>query len=338
MTTTFQDSVAEVLQNTGALDIGDDDSDDEGEVPPLLGANATTKTVPSIPAAEKKKDEEPKKKPPPATNATPPPPQPKPGANLKPSSGLKKGFLGGGGSSRPNKASSATASSSSSASDGDSRVPMVRSNAEAKAKSLQLPEVQNKIEAEKAEAAKLGNQQNQWMTPDLLQKIAANPLLRKGFMDPRCQAAMAEMQTNPQAAMLKYGDQPEMKAFLQAFMKMMGEHFSKLADKQDEERKANGQPPLPGLDPNQPFGTAAAAAAGVAMTPEQRKAQEVAQKAMADPEVRQIVQEPKIQELLANMQSGKPFELEKAMATDPEVVKKLKKLSEAGLLQMAWQK
>ena len=67
MTTTFQDSVAEVLQNTGALDIGDDDSDDEGEVPPLLGANATTKTVPSIPAAEKKKDEEPKKKPPPAT-------------------------------------------------------------------------------------------------------------------------------------------------------------------------------------------------------------------------------------------------------------------------------
>ena len=335
-TTSFQDSVAEVLQNTGALDIGDDDSDDEGEVP-LLGANATTKTVPSIPAAEKKRMRSQRK-----SHHQPPMPhrhhrnqtRRQPQAVLR----IKKGFLGGGGSSRPNKASSATASSSSAASDGDSRVPMVRSNAEAKAKSLQLPEVQNKIEAEKAEAAKLGNQQNQWMTPDLLQKIAANPLLRKGFMDPRCQAAMAEMQTNPQAAMLKYGDQPEMKAFLQAFMKMMGEHFSKLADKQDEERKANGQPPLPGLDPNQPFGTAAAAAAGVAMTPEQRKAQEVAQKAMADPEVRQIVQEPKIQELLANMQSGKPFELEKAMATDPEVVKKLKKLSEAGLLQMAWQK
>merc|ERR1719488_159095 len=117
------------------------------------------------------------------------------------------------------------------------------------------------------------------------------------------------MQTDPQAAMKKYGDVPEMRAFLQAFMKMMGEHFSALADKQDAEKAE-----------------AAATAMPEALTPEQKKAQEVAQQAMADPEVREIVAEPKIQELLANMQSGQPFELERAMRTDPDVVKKLRKL------------
>ena len=39
-------------------------------------------------------------------------------------------------------------------------------------------------------------------------------------------------------------------------------------------------------------------------------------------------------ELLASMQSGKPFELDKMMRTDPEVVRKLRKLKEAGLLNM----
>jgi ABC-type lipoprotein release transport system permease subunit len=72
------------------------------------------------------------------------------------------------------------------------------------------------------------------------------------------------------------------------------------------------------------------------MTPEQRKAQEVAQTAMADPEVRTIVQEPKVQALLQQMQSGQPFELEAAVKSDPEMVRKLRKLSEAGLINMQW--
>ena len=80
----------------------------------------------------------------------------------------------------------------------------MRADADAKAKSLQLPEVQSTLEAEKAEPKKLGaGGPNSWMTPELMQKIAANPLLRKGFADPRCQQAMAEMQTEPQAAMRK---------------------------------------------------------------------------------------------------------------------------------------
>ena len=70
------------------------------------------------------------------------------------------------------------------------------------------------------------------------------------------------------------------------------------------------------------------------MTPEQRKAQEVAQKAMEDPEVRKIIAEPQIQQLLQNMQLGKPFELEREARRDPSLVMKLKKLSQAGLIGM----
>ena len=186
-----------------------------------------------------------------------------------------------------------------------------------------MPEVKAALEVEQAEAGRFAvpNQgQNQWMTPDLLKKIAANPLLRKGFTDPRCQQAMTEMQTNPQAAMQKYGDNPEMKTFLQAFMKLMGEHFTALADKQEAEQKEKQ------------------AAAEAMMTPQERKAKEVAEKAMQDEEIKKIVQEPKVQQLFQSMQMGKPFELEAAMKSDPDLVAKLKKLSAAGLINMEWQR
>jgi len=192
---------------------------------------------------------------------------------------------------------------------------MVRADQEAKEKKLLLPEVQSTLEEEKAEAAKLGGGDKSWMTPELLTKIAANPVLRKGFTDPRCQQAMAEVQTNPQEAMQKYGQVPEMRTFLQAFMKLMGEHFTSLADKQEAE-KAKSQEQL---------------------TPEQRKAQEVAAQAMADPEVREIVAEPKVQQLLQQMQMGAPYELERKLRTDPDLVRKLKKLKDAGLINMEWQ-
>ena len=74
-----------------------------------------------------------------------------------------------------------------------------------------------------------------------------------------------------------------------------------------------------------------------AQTPEEKKAQEVAEKAMADADVREIIAEPKIQQLLQNMQMGKSFELHKEAARDPSIVQKLQKLAKAGLINMQWQ-
>ena len=310
-------------QPTGQMSSIDSDSDDEGEVPPLLGpGGAVAPSVPSVSKASSSSSNSnsssssssssssaPRQK---ANSSvpTPPPPAPstQPGAHLKPNNGLKKGFLGcgGGGERNTNKAAGSGTS-----------VPMVQASLDAKQKSLELPEVQAKMEADRAEAAKMAaNGPNGWMTPELMTKIAMSPILRKGFTDPRCQTAMGEMQANPAAAMKKYGDVPEMKEFLQAFAKVMADHFGKLAEKQEADKKIQEQQ------------------AAAALTPEQRKAQEVAEKAMADPEVRAIVAEPKIQQLIGRMQTGVSFEIEREMRNDPDLVRKLQKLSLAGLIGM----
>ena len=195
---------------------------------------------------------------------------------------------------------------------------MVRADVEAKQKQLQLPEVQDRIEQEKAEAAKL-DQNKTWMTPDLMQKIAATPILRKGFMDPRRQQAMAEMQASPTEAMKKYGDVPEMREFLQAFMKLMGDHFTALADKQEKEGKKSAPPE-------------------VVLTPEQKKAQEVADKAMADPEVRAIVAEPAIQKLPRRDAGGQALRARGRSPQKPGHRAQAQKLSEAGLIGMHFER
>ena len=44
------------------------------------------------------------------------------------------------------------------------------------------------------------------------------------------------------------------------------------------------------------------------------------------------------QQLLQNMQNGQSFELEQAMRNDPDVVKKLERLKQAGLIGMEWKR
>ena len=46
-------------------------------------------------------------------------------------------------------------------------------------------------------------------------------------------AAFQEFQTNPQEAAKKYGNNTEMKEFIQEFSGLMGNHFTGLAEKQD---------------------------------------------------------------------------------------------------------
>ena len=68
--------------------------------------------------------------------------------------------------------------------------------------SRSLPAVQKSIQEQQASAgaAKVGGAGPEWVTPDLLQKIAADPLLRKAFTDPKCATAMAAKAMVAQAA------------------------------------------------------------------------------------------------------------------------------------------
>ncbi len=61
-----------------------------------------------------------------------------------------------------------------------------------------------------------------WITDDLLSNIEKNDLMMRRLQDPTFMQALAEFQTNPQAAMTKYGGNPEMESFLNEFCNLMG--------------------------------------------------------------------------------------------------------------------
>jgi len=152
-----------------------------------------------------------------------------------------------------------------------------------------------------------------WVTPELLAKVAADPLLRKAFTDARCAEAMEALQTDPKAAMERYGHVEEKSDFLQAFLKLMGEHFSALGE-EGAAREAAIRP-------------------AAVETAEERSAREAADKALRDPEVVAILQEPRMQALLQRLHEGRSLEVEAEMRA-PDTMRKLRRLAEAGLIGM----
>ena len=59
-----------------------------------------------------------------------------------------------------------------------------------------------------AQLNSLMKNKDQWMTPDLVEKIHSNPVLKQAFSDPRCAAALQEFSTNPAEASKKYAHIP----------------------------------------------------------------------------------------------------------------------------------
>ena len=62
----------------------------------------------------------------------------------------------------------------------------------------------------------------EWLTEDLLSNIQKNETLANRLSDPSFTRAISEFQTNPQAAMLKYQNNPEMQQFLKDFCGILG--------------------------------------------------------------------------------------------------------------------
>lgn len=54
-------------------------------------------------------------------------------------------------------------------------------------------------------------------------------------MDPRFSKIIEQFQTNPQQVMEMCENNPEIKEFIQDFCAIMGDHFTNLGEKQEEE-------------------------------------------------------------------------------------------------------
>ena len=73
------------------------------------------------------------------------------------------------------------------------------------------------------------NNKNEWLTQELLMKIAQKPNLMKTFLDPRFSTVIKELQTNPQECINKYKNNEEFSNFIKEFSSIMGEHFTNLS-------------------------------------------------------------------------------------------------------------
>ncbi|PAA84762.1 hypothetical protein BOX15_Mlig027560g1 [Macrostomum lignano] len=119
-------------------------------------------------------------------------------------------------------------------------MPHIRSDPAAAARSLQLDDVQASLaEAASASAAAAPSG---WLTEDLLARVESDEALLRGLANPRLSAALAKFQTNPRGAMEEYKDDTEVQEFLAKFSALLGEHFTQIADKQEQEQQQQ-QPP-----------------------------------------------------------------------------------------------
>lgn len=77
-------------------------------------------------------------------------------------------------------------------------------------------------------------QSKDWITSDLLTKIMKNPKLAHQFNDPKFNEAITLFQTNPQKVLEMCKDNVELREFIQEFCALMGDHFTNLADINEE--------------------------------------------------------------------------------------------------------
>jgi len=114
--------------------------------------------------------------------------------------------------------------------------PSVATNNTENNNPLQLPEVQS------AMLSHLQSNSSQWATPDLLDSLPKNhPKLAQGMNNPRYMKALQDMQTNPKETLerLKKSD-PKIVEWLMEFCGVMGEHFCKLGEGQENGKKKGG--------------------------------------------------------------------------------------------------
>ncbi|XP_061171279.1 uncharacterized protein LOC133180844 [Saccostrea echinata] len=267
--------------------------------------------------------------------------------------GFKKGFLFGGNSSSKATSSSSSGSSAKSSSD----LPFITKKSTSD--SRELPEVQKTLTEE---AQKIAQNKDEWLTADLMKKIEANDALFKKLGDPKYVEAVNQFQTDPVRAMEQYKDNKEIQDFLTSFCKVMGEHFTGLADKQDKAAKPSKPAPpskivelnsdsevsraksTPShtINPNRSetlYTRSPSEGADLSVrsstnpnqptSEDERRMQEI----LANPEIRNILMDPKIMNLIETLKFNPDEGARILQNSDLELRQKINKLVQCGLLQ-----
>ncbi|KAG6622370.1 Plectin-like protein [Phytophthora cinnamomi] len=210
-----------------------------------------------------------------------------------------------------------------------------------------FPEVQ--------EAMKSMNQLDpkEWMNARFFEKLARNPKLAQALQNPAFTNAIAEMQQDPHAAILKYQKDPAVSKMLRDFMEFLGSHFEELGS---SEGSASSQRPSvkqqqqfeedPLVENNQPSTASTPASktpaivdldetrrqaiAGMQRTPEE---EEQVQRISKNPELLAALSDGSLMQRLHACQQS-PGELQR-LAQDPVLGPKLRLLVQHNMVQFA---
>ncbi|CAC5393237.1 unnamed protein product [Mytilus coruscus] len=256
--------------------------------------------------------------------------------------GMKKGFMFGGGSSKPKSSQEKTKEAS---------VPYVKKKEE----SLKLDEVQQ------AMSDTITSKKDEWMTDDLLSKVEKNESLLKKLQDPRFMEAVNMFQTNPTAAMERYKNDKETQDAFMQFCGLMGNHFTNIADK-DDKTEEKTPPPKPSpkiieeIDPTDsnkyvPTNPPSASQRGTILTRESQGGADMSvrsstnpkqataedenkmQEILSHPDVMEVLMDPWIQNLFHVLRTDPGSGQRMLSDADSEKKKKIKKLVDVGMLQ-----
>mmetsp|Transcript_74056 Transcript_74056/g.176336 ORF Transcript_74056/g.176336 Transcript_74056/m.176336 type:complete len:343 (-) Transcript_74056:287-1315(-) len=229
------------------------------------------------------------------------------------SGGLKKGFL----SSKPKKASgTGEATKKATSKPPEEEVPYISGAPSAQAAreaSLKLPEVQQAIK----QATSNLQDDKSWVTPQLIQAMGSRPDLMQGMSNPKIQAAIQLMQTDPVAAQQRYKDDAEVSKFLTEFSGLMATHFDVLGSSSKASSKAPAAQQAP------PTSTSSTSTSQQSSGP-----------VVLPPEVQAVLKDPEVKQLLNAAQAGMPLEIHALGQSNPRLFHKIKVLLDAGLLSM----
>jgi hypothetical protein len=155
--------------------------------------------------------------------------------------------------------------------------------------------------------------QSQWMTPELMMRMASNPKLAMGLANPRCMQAMQDFQTNPKMAQEKYKDDAMVNTFMTEFMGLMGDHMQKMGEKEARNKEINEK-----------------VAKEEALKKVKKEDPEVAS-ALSNPEIMALLQDEEMKEVM-KICSTQDGALRKYLR-DPKIGPKLFKMRQYGLIQ-----
>ena len=202
---------------------------------------------------------------------------------------------------------------------------------------LVLPEVQAAMESSTKPLGggnAAGGASGNWLTPELLDKIAEKPRLAAMLSDPRFSKAMHLMSTSPKDALGMFASSPEARDSFTELMALLADHFTdmgKAADKQAEEEEADRKRVADGPLAQEAL-RRAAEGVGVAASPATGEEKASVDRVLQQPELRELLMDPGMQRVL--QECGEPSALARYMR-HPEFGPKLQLMARAGLVSFS---